>query len=86
MTARGKFAWGMILLLGILHFDFWLWESDTLVFGFMPIALAYHAGISLLAALAWWLVVLWDWPDQIEEWASAGSQDKEARSEDSHAG
>ncbi|MFT5462623.1 MAG: hypothetical protein ACI8QS_001505 [Planctomycetota bacterium] len=73
MTARGKFAWGMIILLGILHFDFWLWESDTLVFGFMPIALAYHAGISLLAALSWALVVQWDWPDELEEWADAGA-------------
>ncbi|MFT5290992.1 MAG: hypothetical protein ACI82F_003068 [Planctomycetota bacterium] len=73
MTARGKFAWGMIILLGILHFDFWLWESDTLVFGFMPIALAYHAGISLLAALSWALVVQWDWPDELEEWAEAGA-------------
>ncbi|MFT5688402.1 MAG: hypothetical protein ACI8PQ_001241 [Planctomycetota bacterium] len=43
------------------------------MFGFMPIALAYHAGISLLAALSWALVVQWDWPDELEEWADAGA-------------
>ena len=72
MTAKGKFAWGMILFLGIVHFDFWWWDSDTLVFGFVPLALAFHALISILAAASWAMVVLWDWPDQIEEWANAG--------------
>ena len=91
MTTRAKVAWGWILILGIGHFDFWLWDDDSLVFGFMPIALAYHAGISILAALGWWLVVLWDWPDEIEAWAGAteeapaGVRPQGGKGEDSHA-
>ena len=36
----------------------------------VPWALAYHAGVSILAACAWALVVRFDWPDGLEEWAS----------------
>ena len=36
----------------ILHQDFWNWkEADPLVFGFLPIGLAYQAGYSILASL-----------------------------------
>lgn len=27
-----------------LHQDFWFWKSSELVFGILPIGLAYHAG------------------------------------------
>ncbi|MFT7487226.1 MAG: hypothetical protein ACI9F9_003086 [Candidatus Paceibacteria bacterium] len=74
-SAGGKFAWGLILVLAIVHFDFWAWEDDSLVFGFMPIGLAYHAGLSILAAMGWALVVTFDWPEGIEEWAAAGDSD-----------
>ena len=50
---------------------------ESRVFGFVPMALAYHAGISLLAATAWLCVVKFDWPDGIEEWAAAGDDDAE---------
>ena len=72
MTTGGKLAWGLVLVAAILHYDFWNWTSTELVFGFMPIGLAYQAGISLLAALAWILVIKFDWPHEIEEWANAG--------------
>ena len=36
----------------VLHQDFWNWKkADPLVFGFLPIGLAYHAGYSVLAAV-----------------------------------
>ena len=38
--------WGLVVLLIILHQDNWLWNDTTLVFGFMPIGLVYHARIS----------------------------------------
>ena len=76
MSSKGKLAWGIVFLLAILHYDFFLWESTTLLFGFFPIGLAYHAGISIAAALAWFLVVKFDWPDGVEEWASAGETDE----------
>ena len=86
MSTAGKLAWGFVLLVGILHFDFWAWDDDTLVFGFMPSALAFHAGISIAAAIGWALVVKFDWPESIEAWAqeSDGSppafDEREARS------
>ena len=36
----------------VLHQDFWNWKkAEPLVFGFLPIGLAYHAGYSILAAV-----------------------------------
>ncbi len=64
-----KLAWGFVLILALVHYDFWNWSDRSLVFGFMPIGLAYQALISLLAGLAWFLVVRFAWPDRIEAWA-----------------
>ena len=72
MNAGAKLAWGVVLVAAILHFDFWAWDDDTLVFGFLPSALAYHAGLSIAAAIGWALVVRFDWPDAIEAWAKGG--------------
>ena len=72
MTGRAKLAWGFIVLLALLHFDLWYWDDDRLILGFIPIALAFHAFISIAAAGAWLLVVLWDWPEDLEDWANAG--------------
>lgn len=69
MSTGGKLAWGLVLVAGVLHYDFWNWGRTTLVFGFLPIGLAYQAGISILAAIAWALVVRLAWPERVEEWA-----------------
>jgi len=53
----------------ILHQDFWNWSDTTLVLGFVPIGLAYHAGFSVAAAIFWFLVSKFAWPDAIEAWA-----------------
>ena len=66
-----RLAWGIVVLLAILHYDFWLWDDPSLVFGFVPVGLAYHAVISLAAGIAWWLVVRFAWPSHIEEWAES---------------
>ena len=62
-------VWGMVVLLAILHQDFWYWDDRTLVFGFMPIGLLYHACFSLVCAITWILAVKFAWPHHIEEWA-----------------
>ena len=82
MSSRGWLAWGLVLLVGILHYDFWWWDDRTLVFGFMPIGLFWHALISIFAAIAWALVVRFAWPTHVEEWAASGdaSGDAEERS------
>ncbi len=59
--------YGLIVLLAILHQDFWWWDdSDTLVLGFLPIGLAYHAFVSLVAGLLWALAVKYCWPADAE--------------------
>lgn len=57
----------LILLLAVLHQDFWWWDDRTVLFGFLPIGLAWHAAISLGAALVGWLAVLTVWPPELEE-------------------
>ena len=54
--------WGLVLLLVVLHQDFWLWDDSDLVFGFLPVTLLYHACISLAAGVVWYLATLWAWP------------------------
>jgi hypothetical protein len=56
----------LVLALAILHQDFWWWDSETLVFGFMPIGLAYHALYSILAAALWAFVIKVAWPHELE--------------------
>jgi hypothetical protein len=48
-----------------------LWANGDLVFGFMPIGLAYHTLFSILAGVVWALAVKFAWPGDIEVWADA---------------
>ena len=57
----------LVLLLLILHQDNWNWDSRTLVFGFMPIGLFYHACISLAASITWALATKFAWPQDLPE-------------------
>ncbi len=61
----------VFIVLAILHQDFWNWADTSLVFGFVPVGLAYHAGYSIAAAIFWFLVSKFAWPSAIEEWADA---------------
>ncbi len=72
---KSKWVWIIFVLLFILHQDFWLWDDRTLVFGVMPIGLAYHAGFSIAAALLWVSAVKWAWPSDIEAWADEDATD-----------
>jgi len=55
-------VWLLVLLLVVLHQDNFLWDDTTLVFGFMPITLLYHMGISVGAAFTWYLATKFAWP------------------------
>ena len=59
-------VWGLVVLLVILHQDNWFWDDARLVFGFMPIALLYHAGLSVAAGITWYLATIFAWPDHLE--------------------
>lgn len=54
--------WIAIVLLLVLHQDFWLWEDTRLIGGFLPIGMAYHIGVSLVAAVLWILAAQFCWP------------------------
>ena len=60
-------VWGLVLLLVVLHQDVWFWDDATLVFGFMPITLLFHAGISVSAAVLWFMATKFCWPDDLED-------------------
>ncbi len=63
-----KIIYGSIILLAFLHHDWWWWDnSETLVFGFVPIGLAYHAGISLASGILWALAVVYCWPSELDD-------------------
>ena len=52
----------------VLHQDFWNWKkAEPLVFGFLPIGLAYHAGYSILAAITMAVLVKFAWPKHLED-------------------
>ena len=70
----------LITLVYVLHQDFWNWKaSDPMVFGFLPIGLAYHAGYSILCAILMAVLVKTAWPKHLEmEEASALDKDPDA--------
>ena len=57
-----------VAVLYVLHQDIWFWRTaQPLVFGFVPVGLAYHAGFSVAAALVLWLLVTHAWPSHLED-------------------
>ena len=60
----------LVVAVYALHQDFWNWKkADPLVFGFLPIGLAYQAAYSLLASLTMALLVKFAWPRHLEDTA-----------------
>ena len=67
-TTRGAIIVGsLVVALLILHQDNWFWNDDTLVLGFMPIGLFYHAMISVAASVTWWIATRIAWPIDQDE-------------------
>lgn len=57
-----------IAALYALHQDVWFWRSARpLLFGFLPVALWYHAAFCLAAALLMWALTKLAWPSHLEE-------------------
>ena len=55
-----------IVALYLLHQDIWFWRTARpLVFGFLPIGLAYHAAYCLAAALLMWALTRFAWPSHL---------------------
>lgn len=62
-------VWVLAVVLFFAHQDLWNWDDTTLVFGFMPMGLFYHAMFSVAAATVWLLAVKFAWPSEVEAWA-----------------
>jgi hypothetical protein len=64
----------LIVVVYALHQDFWFWRSARpLVFGFLPIGLAYHAAYTLAISLLMIYLVRRHWPSHLEQ-ASEGTE------------
>ena len=72
----------LVLVVYALHQDYWNWNSAELVFGVLPIGLAYHAGYSIMAAILMGVLVRFAWPEQLERSVPTGAA---APSEDPHS-
>jgi hypothetical protein len=56
-----------VAVLYVLHQDVWFWRSARpLVFGVLPIGLAYHAAYAVAASLLLALLVRLAWPAHLE--------------------
>ena len=72
-----KVIWVLFLLLFMFHQDFWWWDDASLIFGFLPIGLAYHAAFSLGCALLGWLAIKYAWPHKLQKFAEKNTTGKE---------
>ena len=57
----------LVVVVVLLHQDFWLWTDKTLVLGFLPSGLAYHLLYALLVSAMMWVLVRAAWPAHLEE-------------------
>lgn len=69
MGKRGLNLVLAILVIGValLHQDSWFWKNKSLVFGFLPVGLAYHMAYSIVAAATMALLVRFAWPANLGE-------------------
>jgi hypothetical protein len=78
MRSRGsRLGWFVIvLLLYGLHQDLWFWtRARPLVFGFLPIGLAYHAAYCLAVSVLMWALTRHAWPSHLEEGGTVSLED-----------
>jgi hypothetical protein len=56
-----------VIFVYALHQDIWFWRTARpLVFGFLPVGLAYHAAYTIAAALLMALLVRLAWPSHLD--------------------
>ena len=60
---KQRLFWTVFAALVVLHHDWWFWDDGRLLFGFLPVGLAYHASVSLAAAGLWAWAVFGVWPE-----------------------
>ena len=71
---------GRSAALYLLHQDVWFWrDARPLVFGFLPIGLAYHAVYCVAVALLMWTLTRVAWPGHLEVLATARARARDGR-------
>ncbi len=68
---------GLVLLLIVLHHDYWNWDNRNVVFGYIPVTLFYQVCISVGASATWWLATKIAWPAEIVEEAAHAKADEQ---------
>lgn len=73
-----RLGWFLVIaVVYALHQDVWLWRgARPLVFGFLPIGLAYHGAYCLIVAALMWALTRFAWPSHLE---GASPVDKDSR-------
>ena len=81
---RILFLAALVVATYVLHQDFWFWtRARPLLFGVLPVGLAYHAVYSVAAAALMWLLVRLAWPALSEiEGRALGDLERPPRLED----
>ena len=76
------FLAALIIGVYLLHQDFWNWKTaEPIVFGFLPIGLAYHAAYSIVAAILMAVLVKFAWPKHLENVEPTADQQHGNRTE-----
>lgn len=65
----------LVVAVLLLHQDVWFWGDRRLVWGFMPVGLAYHVGYTLVVVALMALLVRFAWPGHLEA-SVAGGEDE----------
>ena len=69
MSATARLGWFLaIMSVYLLHQDLWWWrDARPLVFGFLPVGLAYHGAYCVMVALLMWALTRFAWPSHLED-------------------
>jgi hypothetical protein len=65
----------VLLAFFALHQDIWFWRSaEPLVFGVLPVGLAWHAGYTLAVSVVMAILVRRAWPAHLEDAAGQAAR------------
>ena len=74
----------LILVVYLLHQDYWNWKDSSLVFGFLPMGLAYHGFYALLCSATLAVLVKFAWPAHLENTEPIDADAAAKQRENSH--
>lgn len=63
-----------IVVMYLLHQDFWFWDDATLVFGVVPVGFLYHIVYCFAASALLFALTRLAWPSHLEEEVQEVSQ------------